>query len=89
MMLSEHLWKFRCRKSARHCGTKHVSKSKVLKSDGLGALLEVQMSKKCTPLWREAHFEVKSLKTDGLRLLLDVQMSFRMAGARDCAPCQK
>ena len=25
----------------------------------LGALLEVQMSNKCTPLWREAHFEVK------------------------------
>ena len=25
----------------------------------LGALLEVEMSKKCTPLWREAHLEVK------------------------------
>jgi len=25
----------------------------------LGALLEVEMSKKCTPVWREAHFEVK------------------------------
>ena len=24
--------------------------------------LEVEMSKKCTPLWREAHFEVKSAK---------------------------
>ena len=28
-----------------------------------GRLLEVAMSKKCTPLWREAHFEVKSVKT--------------------------
>ena len=28
----------------------------------LGPLLEVAMSKKCTPLWREAHFEVKSVK---------------------------
>ena len=28
----------------------------------LGALLEVEMSKKCTPLWREAHLEVKSVK---------------------------
>ena len=27
-----------------------------------GALLEVQMSKKCTLLWREAHFQVKRLK---------------------------
>ena len=25
---SEHFWKFRCRKSARRCGAKHISKSK-------------------------------------------------------------
>ena len=34
----------------------------------LGPLLEVEMSKKCTPLWREAHFEVEvnsAKKTDG------------------------
>ena len=59
---SDHFWKLRCRKSARHCGAKHISKSKVLKTDGFGALLEVEMSKKCTPLWREAHFKVKSWK---------------------------
>ena len=45
--MSDHFWKFRCRKSARRCGAKHISKSKVLKTDGLGPLLEVQMSKKC------------------------------------------
>ena len=27
--VSEHFWKLRCRKSARHCGAKHMSKSKV------------------------------------------------------------
>ena len=27
-----------------------------------GTLLEVESSKKCTPLWREAHFKVKSVK---------------------------
>ena len=59
---SEHFWKLRCRKSARRCGAKHILKSKVLKTDGLRPLLEVRMSKKCTPLWREAHFEVKSVK---------------------------
>ena len=106
------------------------------------------MSKKCTPLWREAHFKVKSVKTwrsrstfgswdvekvyaavarstfpsqnvqntpcsdhfckltcrksvrccgakhiskktDRFGALLDVQMSFCVAGARDCALCQK
>ena len=29
----------------------------------VGPLLEVEMSKKCTPLWREARFEVKMYKT--------------------------
>ena len=31
-------------------------------TDGLGALLEVQMSKRSTPLWRETNFEVKFAK---------------------------
>ena len=64
---SDHFWKSRCRKSARRCGAKHISKSKVLKTDGLGPLFDVQMSKKCTPLWREAHSEGKMLKTQGVR----------------------
>ena len=53
---SDHFWKLRCRKSARRCGAKHISKSKCTKHTILGPLLEVEMSKKCTPLWREAHF---------------------------------
>ena len=64
---SDHFLKLRCRKSARRCGAKHISKSKVLKTDGLGPLLYVAMSKKCTPLWREAHFQVKMYKTHQLR----------------------
>ena len=59
---SDHFWKLRCRKSARRCGAKHISKSKCTKHTILGPLLEVEMSKKCTPLWREAHFQVKMLK---------------------------
>ena len=64
---SDHFWKLRCRKSARRCGAKHISKSKCTKHHMFAPLLEVQMSKKCTPLWREAHFEVKMLKTPGVR----------------------
>ena len=64
---SDHFWKLRCRKSARRCGAKHISKSKCTKHTMLGPLLEVQMSKKCTPLWREAHFEVKMYKTHHAR----------------------
>ena len=40
---SDHFWKLRCRKSVRGCGAKHVSKSKVQKTDGYAALLDVQM----------------------------------------------
>ena len=64
---SDHFWKLRCRKSARHCGAKHISKSKCTKHLSSGPLLEVKMVKKCTPLWREAHFEVKMYKTLGVR----------------------
>ena len=64
---SDHFWKLRCRKSARRCGAKHISKSKCTKHSSSGPLLEVEMSKKCTPLWHEAHFEVKMLKTPGVR----------------------
>ena len=49
-------------------------KSKVLKTDGFGALLEVEMFKKCTPLWREAHFEVKMYKHVSLGTRLEVEM---------------
>ena len=59
---SDHFWKLRCRKSARGCGAKRISKSKVSKTYGVRPLLEVEMSKKCAPLWREAHFQVKSVK---------------------------
>ena len=41
---SEHFWKFRCRKSARRSGAKHISKSKVQKTDGHGTFLDVQVS---------------------------------------------
>ena len=64
---SDHFWKLRCRKSARRCGAKHISKSKCTKHTMYGPLLEVEMSKKCTPLWREAHFQVKLFKTVGVR----------------------
>ena len=39
--------------------------SQNVKKTILGPLLEVAMSTKCIPLWREAHFQVKMLKTPG------------------------
>ena len=60
---SDHLWKLRCQKSVRRCGAKHILKSKCTKHTMVGPLLDVAMSKKCMPLWREAHFQVKMYKT--------------------------
>ena len=65
--VSDHFWKLRCRKSVHRCGAKHISKSKCTKHHMFAPLLEVRMLKKCTPLWREAHFQVKMYKTLGVR----------------------
>ena len=64
---SDHFSKLRCRKSACRCGAKHISKSKCTKHLSFGALLDVALSKKCTLLWWEAHFEVKMYKTHQVR----------------------
>ena len=96
---SDHFWKLRCRKSARRCGAKHISKSKCTKHTSSGPLFvswdvkkvhavvarsifgsqnvqstpctdhfwKLRCRKKCTPLWREAHLEVKMYKTHHVR----------------------
>ena len=76
----DHFWKLRCRKSARRCGAKHISKSKCTKQHMFAPLLEVRMLKKCTPLWREARFQVKMHKTHMFAPLLEVRM------LKKCAP---
>ena len=67
--IKHRFWQLRCRKSIRRYGAKHISKSKYTKHTSSGPLLEVQMSKKCMPLWRKIHFQVKMLKTPGFRTI--------------------
>ena len=64
---SDNFYKLRCRKSARRCGAKHISNSKCTKHTRCGPRLAVEMSKKCTPLWREPHFQVKMYKPHQVR----------------------
>ena len=88
---SDHFWKLRCRKSARSRAAKHISKSKVQKTDGYGALLDVQMclrvagARDCAPSqkWAKREGFVASPKTMAgvghlKRICKDV---FRVAGA--------
>ena len=56
-------------KVARCSGAKHISKSKCTKHTILSPLLEVEMSKKCTLLWCEAHFQVKMFKAPHVRTI--------------------
>jgi len=44
-----------------------MSKPKCTKHSIVGPLLEVEMMKNCTPLWREARLEVKMLKAPHVR----------------------
>ena len=84
---SDDFWRVRCRKSARRCGAKHISKSKCTKHLSFGPLLAVEMSKKCTPLWREAHVEVKMLKTPGVRTIFessDVEKAHAVVARSTC-----
>ena len=88
---SDHFWKLRCRKSARRCGAKHISKWKCTKHTMFGPLLEVEMSKKCTPLWREAPFQVTMYKTHQVRTTFgswDVEKVHAVV-ARSTFPSQK
>ena len=64
--VSDHFWKLKCRKSARRCGAKHISKSKWQNHHMFGPFFDAQMSKKCTLLWREAHFQVNRVKNCGI-----------------------
>ena len=88
---SDHFWKLRCRKSAPRCGAKHISKSKCTKHTRFGPLLEVEMLKKCTPLWREAHFQVKMYKAHHARTTFGGSDVEKVHGvvARSTFPSQK
>ena len=77
-------------KITRDCGAKQISKSKCTKHLSFGALLEVEMSKKCTPLWCEAHFQVKMRKAHQLRTTFgfwDVEKVYAVV-ARSAFPSQ-
>ena len=59
---------------------KHIWKSKCTKHTMFGPLLEVAISKKCAPLWREARLEVRMYKTP------QVGAHFELAMSKECTP---
>jgi len=77
---ADHFWKLRCRKSARRCGAKHISKSKCTKHLSSGQLLEVEMSKSARRCGAQHLSKSKVLKTDGFGALLEDEIF------KKCAP---
>ena len=71
---SDHFLKLRCRKSARRCGVKHISKSKCTKHTILGPLLEVEMSKSARRCGAKHISKSKCTKHTMLGPLLEVRM---------------
>ena len=71
---SERFWKLRCLISARSCGAKHIWKSN-------------------DHFWKFSFLlpgiQSQTITTHTNRNFWKVRMWFRMAGARDSAPCQK
>ena len=78
--VSDDFWKLRCRKSARRCGAKHISKWKCTKHLGFGPLLDDTMSCRCRKSARRCggkHMsKSKVFKTEGSERLLMCQRSF-------------
>ena len=72
---SDHFWKLRCRKSARRCGAKHISKSKCTKHTRFGPLLEVVMSKSAHRCGAKHISKSKCTKHTIVGPLLEVVMS--------------
>ena len=60
--VSDHFWKLRCRKSARRCGAKHISRSKCTKHTSFGPLLEVAMSKMVHTVVARSTFRSQNVK---------------------------
>ena len=60
---SDHFWKLRCRKSARRCGAKHISKSKCTKHLSVGRLLEVAIVEKVHAVVARSTFRSQNVQS--------------------------
>ena len=62
---SDHFLKFKLPKFAPRCGPRAIRKSTSIKNGRVGLLLEVELRKICTMMWRESDLEVKVVKAVG------------------------
>ena len=72
---SDHFWKLRCRKSARRCGAKHISKSKCTKHTRFGPLWKLRCRKSARHCGAKHISKSKCRKHLSVGALLEVEMS--------------
>ena len=66
-----------------------MAEVKMYKAQQIRALLEVDLSKKCTRLWREAHVEVKLETFEAVQRTFGRSNVVFVAGARHSVPWKK
>ena len=71
----DHFWKSRCWKSARHCGAKHISKSKCTKHTSFGPLWKLRCRKSARRCGAKHISKSKCTKHRSSGPLFEVQMS--------------
>ena len=76
-------------KKWRRCGAKRISKSKCTKHLSFGTFWRLRCRKAGRHCGAKHISKSTCTKHTTYGPLLDVQSSFRVAGTRDCAPCQK
>jgi len=87
---SDHFWKLRCRKSARRRGAKLPNQNvQSTPCSDFGPLLAVEMSKKSRRCGTKHISKSKVQKARGVRTTFGRSHVVSLAGAGDCAPCQK
>ena len=79
----DDFWKLRCRKSARRCGAKHISKSKCTKHTSFEPLFGVAMSKSARRCGAKHITKSKCTKHTMLGPLLEVDFRKSM---KKCTP---
>ena len=75
-------------KIARRCGEKHICKLKAENTSRWEHFWKLR-SRKSAHRCGAKHISKPKCEEHMLGPLLDAQMSYRVAGSRDCAPCQK
>ena len=87
--VSEHVWKLRCRKVDAVVARSTFRSQHVQNTSVSEQIKKVKLRKNTRRYGANRISKLKYTKYTMFGPFLDVQMSFRVAGMRDCAPCQK